>query len=142
VSVLVVVAGFLVGRSVTRDIGLAEAARAPASLTSAQAQASLLRMQLHLRGYLVLGDPGDIEQYQLHRRAFEANLAALQALAKNWEADDARQVVQLTRDYARWVPLPQKLFELHDKPLKNRPALRLARLEVQPRKVELLKQLD
>jgi len=142
VTVLVVVAGFLVGRSVTRDISLAQAARAPASLTSAQAQASLLRMQLHLRGYLVLGDPADIEQYQMHQRRFEANLAALQALAKTWEAEDARQVEQLTRDYARWVPLPQQLFELHDNPLKNRPALRLARLELQPRKVELLKQLD
>ena len=142
VTVLVVVAGFLVGRSVTVDISLAEAARAPAALTSALAQASLLRMQLHLRGYLVLGDPSDIEQYQVHKRTFEENLAALQALAKTWEDEDARQVEQLTRDYERWVPLPQKLFELHDNPLRNRPALRLARLEVQPRKVDLLQQLD
>src|SRR5437899_2177934 len=77
-----------------------------------------------------------------HHSASDSSCSGNSALAKNWEADDARQVVQLTRDYARWVPLPQKLFELHDKPLKNRPALRLARLEVQPRKVELLKQLD
>src|SRR5262245_7322657 len=142
VTVLVVFSGFLAGRSVTRDITLAEAARAPASLTSAQAQASLLRMQLHVRGYLVLGDPQDVELYQAHKRAFEEQLAALQALAKTWREEDARQAAQLSRDYEQWVELPQKLFELHDNPLKNRPALQLARLEVQPRKVEVLNQVD
>jgi PAS domain S-box-containing protein len=141
-TVLVVVSGFFAARSVTRDIAFVEDARAPASLTSAQAQASLLRMQLHLRGYLVLGDPQDIAQYLVHKESFERHLAALQSLATTWRDDEARQVARLTRDYAQWVQLPQKLFELHDDPLKNREALRLSRLEVQPRRVEVLSQVD
>jgi signal transduction histidine kinase/ActR/RegA family two-component response regulator len=142
VTLLVVVLGLVAGRRIGQDIAFAEAARAPASLTSAQAQASLLRMQLHVRGYLVLGDLQDIEQYHAHRRAFEDHLASLQALAETWRAQDAGQVAQLSRDYAQWVQLPPKLFELHDNPLKNRPALRLARAEVQPRRVEVLNQID
>ena len=141
-TVLVVVSGFLAGRNVHDDIALAESARAPASLTSSQAQASLLRMQLHVRGYLVLGDPHDIEQYRAHKLKFEQSLAALQSLAKAWPEDDARLVAEMTRGYEQWVQLPQQLFELHDSPLKNRPALRLARFEVQPRRVEVLKQVD
>jgi hypothetical protein len=142
VTVVVVIFGFFAGRSVTRDIGLAEEARAPASLTSARAQASLLRMQLHVRGYLVLGEPLDIEQYLVHKDAFESDLAALRSLSKTWHERDALVVSQLTHGYEQWVRLPQQLFELHDNPLKNRPALRLARLEVQPRRVEVLGHID
>jgi CHASE3 domain sensor protein len=75
VTLLVVALAFVAGRNATVDIHLAEGVRAPASLASAQAQASLLRMQLHVRGYLVLSDPLDLEQYQLARQTFETSLA-------------------------------------------------------------------
>src|SRR5215470_14427362 len=76
VTVVVVALGFFLGDSVTDDITTAATARAPTVSNSAQAQDSLLRMQLHVRAYLVLGDRRDIEQYQTYRLAYEEKLAA------------------------------------------------------------------
>jgi len=128
---------------VTDDIDLSELVRRPASHACARAQADLLRMQLHVRGYLVLSDPADIEQYRAARRSFEAEMAALQSMSNQWpEAEDARAVHALVDGYRAWAELPQQLFELHDNPLKNRPALRLARVEVQARLVRILDAVD
>jgi signal transduction histidine kinase len=143
VTFLVVSLAWGAGQRVTRDIDLSELVRRPASLASAQAQADLLRMQLHVRSYLVLGDPADIEQYRAARKSFEAALAALQSMSSQWpEADDARAVRALVDDYRAWSELPQQLFALHDSPLKNRPALRLARVEVQSRLVRVHDAVD
>jgi signal transduction histidine kinase/CheY-like chemotaxis protein/CHASE3 domain sensor protein len=142
-TLLVVALAFVAGRNVTNDINLTEEVRGPASLTSAQAQASLLRMQLHVRGYLVLSDPIDVEQYDAARRAFERSLASLKAMSASWVDDEEPHwVAELTTIYERWVKLPQQLFELHDNQLKNRPALRLARIDVQARRVEILSEID
>jgi PAS domain S-box-containing protein len=141
ITVLVVLLSFLANREVTREIRVAEGDRLPASLATARAQASLLRMQMDVRGYLVLGEPADLEQFDTHRREFEGSLQALLAMAKGWGDNDAHQVAQLARDYEQWIRWPRRLFELHDNPLKNRPALRLARLELQPRRVDVLKQI-
>jgi signal transduction histidine kinase/ActR/RegA family two-component response regulator len=131
------------GQRVTDDIELSEVVRRPASLACARAQADLLRMQLHVRGYLVLSDPADIEQYRAARKSFEAEMAALQSMSNQWpEAEDARAVRALVDGYRAWAELPQQLFELHDSPLKNRPALRLARVEVQARLVRILDAVD
>ncbi|HSI60419.1 MAG TPA: response regulator [Ideonella sp.] len=139
ITVLVVVLALLGGQRLTRDIGLAENLRRPASLASTRAQASLLSMQLHVRGYLVLSDPQDLHQYQTARREFEASLASLQAMSNSWpEADAARLVSELTADYVRWEGLPKQLFDLHDNPLKNQPALRLSRVDVQATRVQVL----
>ena len=54
VTLLVVTLTFVAGGNATDDIRRTEGIRGPASLASARAQASLLRMQLHVRGYLVL----------------------------------------------------------------------------------------
>lgn len=142
VTLLVVALGFVAGRNATEDINLTEGVRGPASLASAQAQASLLRMQLHVRGYLVLSDPLDIEQYHMARKSFEDSLASLQAMSVNWPDEEARWVTELTETYARWVKLPQHLFELHDNPLKNRPALRLARVDIQALRIQILEKVD
>ena len=142
ITLLVVAQGFVADQRATQDINLTEGVRAPASLASAEAQASLLRMQLHVRGYLVLSDPQDIEQYQTAKASFERSLAELQAMSGRWAEEDARAVTELTQRYGRWAELPQHLFELHDNPLRNRPALRLARVEVQARRVHILSDLD
>ncbi|HEX5683509.1 MAG TPA: ATP-binding protein [Ideonella sp.] len=142
ITLLVVALGFVAGRRATQDINLTEGVRAPASLASAEAQASLLRMQLHVRGYLVLSDPQDLEQYQTAKASFERSLAELQAMSGRWAEEDARSVTELTQRYGRWAELPRQLFELHDNPLRNRPALRLARVEVQERRVHILADLD
>ena len=142
-TLLVVVLGFIAGRNATEEINVTEGVRGPASLASAQAQASLLRMQLHVRGYLVLSDPVDVEQYDAARRTFEHSLASLQSMSASWVGnEEARWVAELTESYARWVELPPQLFELHDSPLKNRPALRLSRIDVQARRVQILNEID
>jgi signal transduction histidine kinase len=143
VTFLVVALAWVAGQRVTRDIDLSELVRRPASLASTRAQADLLRMQLHVRGYLVLSDPADIEQYRTARRSFEGDLVALQSMSDQWpEAEDARAVRSLVDGYRQWADLPQQLFDLHDNPLKNRPALRLARVEVQARLVRILDAVD
>ncbi len=142
-TLLVVALAFIAGHNATEDINVTEGVQAPASLASAQAQASLLRMQLHVRGYLVLSDPVDQEQYQLAKEEFKGQLASLQAKSASWAGDEAaRWVAELTTRYARWVELPPQLFELHDSPLKNRPALRLSRIDVQARRVQILNEID
>ncbi|MCW5664229.1 MAG: response regulator [Piscinibacter sp.] len=143
VTLLVVALALAGGQRLAHDIALAEDLRLPAVLASTQAQASLLKMQLHVRGYLVLSDPQDVTHYHAARRSFESSLAALQAMSARWpEGDAARAVQELTSDYQRWARLPQQLFDLHDDPLKNRLALRLSRLEVQPRRVQVLDALS
>jgi signal transduction histidine kinase/DNA-binding NarL/FixJ family response regulator len=143
VTLMVVVLALLAGRNATEEINLTEEVRAPAWIAAEQAQASLLKMQLHVRGYLVLGDLMDIEQYHLARREFEKSLATLQAMSSRWpEVNEAKWVAELTQTYERWSMLPQQLFELHDDPLKNRPALRIARVDLQSLRVHILDEVD
>ncbi|MEP6876120.1 MAG: HAMP domain-containing protein, partial [Burkholderiales bacterium] len=130
------------GRDATRDIEVAEGVRAPASLASAQAQEALLSMQLHLRGFLVLSEREDIGQYDAARQAFEKALTSLERLATGWEEDDRGRVQALTEGYARWKRLPQRLFELHEDTLRNRPALRLSSVDVQARRVRVLAETE
>jgi signal transduction histidine kinase/DNA-binding NarL/FixJ family response regulator len=141
-TLLVVALAFVAGRDATRDIELSEAVRAPASLASAQAQDALLRMQLHLRGYLVLSDPDDIAQYQVARLAFENALASLQGFTAAADDDERTRVQALAAGYLRWKRLPPQLFELHEDSLRNRPALRLARVDVQARRVRVLAEVE
>ncbi len=142
VTCLVVLAGLASSREVMREIHSAQTVRLPASLTAEQAQGYLMNMQLGVRGYLVLGDPSDIAKYAQARLAFETNLATLQSLAATWNEADASDVRRLSDIYARWEKLPRRLFELHDNPLVNQPALRVARVKLQPLRVEIKKQLD
>ncbi len=139
---LVVALAVLAGHDATRDIEVTEAVRAPASLASARAQEALLRMQLHLRGYLVLSDGEDINQYHVARQAFEASLSSLQKLAGGWGGDDRRRLQALTEAYARWERLPLQLFRLHEDTLRNRPALRLSRVDVQARRVKVMTETE
>jgi signal transduction histidine kinase/DNA-binding response OmpR family regulator len=141
-TLLVVTLAIVAGRDATRDIEVSEAVRGPASLASAQAQEALLRMQLHLRGYLVLSDRQDIEQYEAARQAFEKELTSLQGLAIGWEDDERKRVQALTDGYARWKRLPPQLFELHEDTLRNRPALRLSSVDVQARRVRVLAETE
>ncbi|MEO8120638.1 MAG: HAMP domain-containing protein, partial [Rhodoferax sp.] len=76
------------------------------------------------------------------RQAFEKNLALLQATSGNWPAEESAWMSDLSAKYSRGVKLPPQLFELHDNPLKNRPALRIARVEVQALRVQILDGTD
>jgi len=141
-TLLVVALAILAGREATRDIAESEAVRAPASLAAAQAQEALLRMQLHLRGYLVLSDREDIAQYDVARQAFETALMSLQDLAQGWHEADRQRVQTLIEGYAMWKRLPPQLFALHEDPLRNRPALRLSSVDVQARRVRMLAEME
>ena len=100
VTLLVVLLAFVAGRNATDDIKLTEEVRAPAWIASEQAQASLLKMQLHVRGYLVLSDRLDIEQYhQRPARLRTKPRRAAGACRASWpEADEARWVDELARN--------------------------------------------
>ena len=89
-----------------------------------------------------MSDPADRVQYEQARRRFESNLQALQAMSAQWAPGDAARLAALTATYDRWAQLPQELFALHDNPLKNRPALRLARVDLQWLRVQILDDID
>src|SRR5712692_10508313 len=79
----------------------------------------------------------------LAKRDFEKGLGWLSTMSAGWnEVEAAEWVGELAALYQRWVELPPRLFELHDSPLKNRPALRLARVDVQARRVEILTAIE
>jgi signal transduction histidine kinase/CheY-like chemotaxis protein len=142
VTLLLVALIVMVSGNASEEIGRTEGIRGPASLASAQAETTLLRMQLHLRGYLVLSDSADRLQYEEAKANFERHLQSLQAMSARWPRDEAARVAELTATYAGWVQLPEELFALHDNPLKNRPALQLARMDVQSRRVRVLDEID
>lgn len=143
ITLLVVLLALVAGRNATDDINLTEEVRAPAWIASEQAQASLLKMQLHIRGYLVVSDKQDIEQFRVAQLEFERSLGFLQAMSRSRSEDnEAQWITQLTQTYEHWSKLPQQLFDLHDDPLRNRPALRIARVELQELRVRIFDEID
>lgn len=134
---------FEAGREATQNIDLTQQVRVPATLASAQAQFSLLQMQASLRGYLILSDLQNIDDFNKAKEVFKVNLAQLEALSANWSnPDDVRRLNELKITFAAWSPIPQRLFELHDDPQKNQPALRLESLDFQPLNSSILSHLD
>lgn len=134
---------FEAGREATQNIDLTQQVRVPATLASAQAQFSLLQMQASLRGYLILSDLQNIDDFNKAKEVFKVNLAQLETLSANWSnPDDVRRLNELKTTFAAWSPIPQRLFELHDDPQKNQPALRLESLEFQPLNASILSHLD
>ena len=106
--------------------------RAPITLASARAQASLLRMFADVRGYLALGDRQYYESYFEAQRAFETTLTELQASAQtndrsdkltDAEGVDATRLEKLHNLFEAWKGLPPQLFSLRDDQLKREPAL-------------------
>ncbi|MCM5681459.1 response regulator [Schlegelella sp. S2-27] len=142
VTLLVGALAIVGSRDATREIDASAGARAPAVLASAQAHEALLRMQLHLRGYLVLSDRDDVHRYDAAKLEFEQALAMLEHLSVNWSTDDQRLVRALTTNYERWKGLPPHLFSLHEDHLRNRPALRLSSIDVQDRRVRVMAELE
>ncbi len=134
---------FEASREATQNINLTQEVRVPATLASARAQFSLLQMQASLRGYLILSDLQNIDDFNKAKEVFEVNLAQLEALSANWSnPDDVRRLNELKTIFAAWSPVPQRLFKLHDNPQENQPALRLESLEFQPLNSSILNHLD
>ena len=129
---LVVLVIYIAVRGVTEDIRLTQTVRMPAALASARAQASLLEMQASVRGYLALGDLQYIDEYNKANAAFVDSLHQLDALSTEWSVDDVRRLDTLRAAYAAWEPMPPTLFQLHDSPVENQPALRMENAEFRP----------
>lgn len=124
---------FAAGRAATDTINLTVDVRVPAALASARAQSSLLKMRAAVRGYLAVGDLQNIDDYNKAKEIFQENLAQLKALSADWsDPEDVQRLDALINTFAAWLPLPDRLFQLHDNPLENQPALRLAIKTVQP----------
>ncbi|MEZ4616352.1 MAG: ATP-binding protein [Caldilineaceae bacterium] len=90
-------------------------------------------MRAAVRGYLAVGDLQNIDDYNKAKELFQENLAQLKLLAADWsDAEDVRRLDELINTFAAWLPLPERVFALHDKPLENQPALQLTTQMVQP----------
>jgi len=133
---------FAAGRAATDRINLTVDVRVPAALASARAQSSLLKMRAAVRGYLAVGDLQNIDDYNKAKEIFQENLGQLNALSADWsDADDVQRLDALINTFAAWLPLPDRLFLLHDNPLENQPALRLVTETIQPLESLLLADL-
>ena len=124
---LIVALIFAAGQAATDSINLTVDVRVPAALASARAQLNLLKMRAAVRGYLAVGDLQNIDDYNKAKELFQANLGQLKLLAVDWsDASDVERLETLINTFAAWLPLPDRVFALHDNPLENQPALRLA----------------
>lgn len=138
-GILVAFTFLVVGRSyvseslATRRIQTVDAVQAPSALTSANAQAELLRMMSDVRAYLATGESKYRDRYQAARRNFETELADLNQLAQIPGAEQDIQVYlnELQATYEQWRSLPDQLFQLRDSALENQPALRLFETEAE-----------
>ncbi len=104
--------------------------RVPAALTSAKAEASLLHMSSHVRGYLATGESDFRDAYHRVRQDFEVELARLQAiLEQDSNPQNLELLASMQTKYAQWKRLPDRLFTLRDNYLINEPALQLFKNE-------------
>jgi signal transduction histidine kinase/DNA-binding response OmpR family regulator/CHASE3 domain sensor protein len=138
ITLLVAGLGFVAGLSASKKISATEELREPILLAAMEAQAGLLRTQLHLRSYLVWGNAHDASQYEVSRGAFEENLNALKLLlAKSDMEGDTQRIAEIESLYREWSKLPPRLFAQYN-PLEDRLALQLARTEVEPLRTRVL----
>ena len=138
VLLLVVELIFVAGRQATEKINLTVDVRVPTTLAADDAQANLLKMQAAVRGYLAVGDLKNIDDYNQAKTRFQENLAELKTLSAEWSvAEDIERLDRLIENFALWVPLPEELFELHNNPLQNQPALQLETRKIRPLNTQL-----
>ena len=126
-----VAGGNYIGSTVaTKTIRRTEKLRVPTAITSAQAEADLLRMLGHVRGYLATGESQLRDRYQEARQEFEQELELMIALAANGSSTvNQQRLEELETKYDQWKVLPYRLFRLKDNYLINQPALKLLKDE-------------
>ncbi len=100
--------------------------RAPTALTSANAQANLLKMRANIHSYLILGESEYRTDFYRAREDFKADLQKMQSLAPQWtNPQNNERLTRLTETFAMWEELPDRMFTLRDDPQANQPALRI-----------------
>lgn len=129
-TLLVAGLGWLSSAEATEKINNTGDVRVPTALVSSRAQANLLRMLSHVRGYLALGQSDFRKNYQESRQAFEADLAELEGLSSNFDPENKRRLAELKQTFEEeWLQLPDRLFELRDDQLEREPAYKLLATE-------------
>jgi len=123
-SFLIVGFSYLGSSSASVKIDTTADLRAPAALTSAEAQANLLRMLADVRGYLALGDQLYRTGYNENKAAFAANLEKLETLSSNFDPENKARLGVLQATFAEWSGKPETLFALRDDQLEREPAYR------------------
>jgi len=142
-TLLVAGLGTVAGNEATRKIEIAEGQRVPTVLVLSRAQTSLLAMQSSVRGYLVLSNLQNRDDYNRAKLVFETSLAELEEHAAfNTDQENIRRIEELKNTFEAWVALPERLFELHDDPDENQPAVRIARLQIQPLHTAVLDEIE
>ena len=123
---LLVARNYLGSLMATRNIKRTQELRVPTALTSAQAEASLLRMSSHVRAYLATGESEYRNLYQKARQEFESELTAMITLLDTESAlEDQQRLHSLNDKYQQWRNLQDRLFALRDNYFENQPALAL-----------------
>ena len=145
---LVVGRNYLGGALVARKIDRTRELHVPTALTLAQAQADLLHMSSHVRGYLATGDSDFRHRYQQARQNFEAHIILATERLQNplWKnrssPEDVRRLQELQEKYEAWKALPEQLFVLHDSGRANQPALQLLEEEGEISIAIILSEID
>ena len=143
VTLTVVLVGAIGSRQATKNINLTGELRAPSALASARARTSLLEMVAGLRGYLALGDPQLIAEYQSAKQVFETNLIEMdRLLLVTTDPENQRRLAELEAIFGKWETLPEQMFELHDNPRKNQPALNIYLSQMRPLSVSILGEMN
>lgn len=99
--------------------------RVPITLTSARAQANLLKMISSAQGYLALGGQEFRDAYTRDETAFKAELAELTRNAPKLSQQDQNSLAELQRKFGAWATLPPQLFDLRDDQFEREPAYQL-----------------
>ena len=143
VTLAVVLVGALGSRQATMNINLTGELRSPSALAFARAQTSLLEMVAGLRGYLALGNPQLVTEYRAAKQVFETNLVEMDRLLRDaTDPENQRRLAELETIFASWATLPEQMFELHDNPRKNQPALNIYLAQVRPLSVAILGEMS
>ncbi len=122
ITLLVVVLNQVSSTRATRSIDHADEVQLPVVLASARAQADVLHMSDSLRGYLILGDPAERENYEASARAFEADLQQLETLSSSFDPANQQRLADLKAAYEEWQALPPQLFDLRNNQMAREPA--------------------
>ncbi len=135
-GVLVGLTFLVVGRNylgsflATANIKRTQELRVPTVVKSAEAEANLLKMSSHVRGYLATGESEFRNLYQQARQEFESELAQMIALLQTYSSSENRgRLQELQATYQEWKILPDRLFTLRDNYFENQPAIRLLKEE-------------
>ena len=127
---LVVGRNYLGSMMATTNIKRTQDIRVPTAITSAQAEANLLRMSSHIRGYLATGESDFRNRYQKARQEFEAELVNMRKLVQvHASPEDQQHLQELQVQYQEWKTIPDQLFSLRDNYYVNQPALQLLKNE-------------